>query len=187
MTAPKSCERCGNPEFGERDPNCSVCGMAWPKPAPSAEPELQFVTGTIPICSACLDGEGGECHTPGCILWINRAPDLAIRDMLREHGCTIGATIPADVPSAEPDCEFVNSGQTGARSLDPWCRTHERSAICCLRDARADVPSAEERNVLEAIDEIQMVDLMNLRLLGRHRFVDAMLAIRAAKETKTDG
>jgi hypothetical protein len=31
------------------------------------------------LCSMCLDGEAGECHTPGCALWLNRAPDLSIR------------------------------------------------------------------------------------------------------------
>lgn len=32
------------------------------------------------ICDACLDGLGGECHTPGCTLWLNRAPDLSLRN-----------------------------------------------------------------------------------------------------------
>lgn len=32
------------------------------------------------LCALCLDGEGGECQTPGCALWINRAPDLPLRD-----------------------------------------------------------------------------------------------------------
>ena len=36
----------------------------------------------VQICDACLDGAGGECHTPGCILWINRAPDIPIRGMI---------------------------------------------------------------------------------------------------------
>ena len=31
------------------------------------------------LCDPCIDGEGGECHTPGCSLWMNRAPDLSIR------------------------------------------------------------------------------------------------------------
>lgn len=62
--------------------------------ADPSEPVLQFVTGTVPICSACLDGEGGECHTPGCILWISRAPDIAIRSMLGHHGCRIDAECP---------------------------------------------------------------------------------------------
>lgn len=34
----------------------------------------------LTVCSRCLDGEGGECHTPGCALWMNRAPDVSIRD-----------------------------------------------------------------------------------------------------------
>lgn len=34
---------------------------------------------TLVMCSACLDGEGGECHTPGCAFWINRAPDIPVR------------------------------------------------------------------------------------------------------------
>lgn len=31
----------------------------------------------IAICQACLDGEGSECHTPGCALWLHRV-DLPI-------------------------------------------------------------------------------------------------------------
>jgi hypothetical protein len=30
------------------------------------------------MCEYCISGAGGECHTPGCVLWLNRAPDLAI-------------------------------------------------------------------------------------------------------------
>lgn len=42
------------------------------------EPTLHDVCLTL--CSLCLDGAGGECHTPGCALWLNRAPDLSLRD-----------------------------------------------------------------------------------------------------------
>jgi hypothetical protein len=42
------------------------------------EPTLHRVVVTL--CALCIDGEGGECHTPGCALWLNRAPDLSIRD-----------------------------------------------------------------------------------------------------------
>jgi hypothetical protein len=42
-----------------------------------SEPGLNEVTLTI--CDLCLDGAGGECHTPGCALWLNRAPDLSLR------------------------------------------------------------------------------------------------------------
>lgn len=30
------------------------------------------------LCQRCIDGEGGECHTPGCGLYMNRAPDLPL-------------------------------------------------------------------------------------------------------------
>jgi hypothetical protein len=36
----------------------------------------------IRICELCLTGKGGECHVPGCALWLNRAPDLAIHPEL---------------------------------------------------------------------------------------------------------
>jgi hypothetical protein len=32
----------------------------------------------IRLCDLCLTGAGGECHTPGCALFLNRGPDLAI-------------------------------------------------------------------------------------------------------------
>jgi hypothetical protein len=33
---------------------------------------------TVNLCGRCLNGEGGECHTPGCGFFLNRAPDLAL-------------------------------------------------------------------------------------------------------------
>lgn len=32
----------------------------------------------LELCGRCVRGEGGECHTPGCALWMNRAPDVPI-------------------------------------------------------------------------------------------------------------
>ncbi len=37
-----------------------------------------LVRVTLVLCSRCLAGEGGECHVPGCALWMNRAPDVPI-------------------------------------------------------------------------------------------------------------
>jgi hypothetical protein len=42
-----------------------------------AEPELRLVA--LWLCVRCLTGAGGECHVPGCALWMNRAPDLPVR------------------------------------------------------------------------------------------------------------
>lgn len=30
------------------------------------------------LCGRCRRGMGGECHTPGCALWMNRAPDVPV-------------------------------------------------------------------------------------------------------------
>lgn len=44
-------------------------------------PKLFRITGWI--CEACLNGEGEQCHTPGCFLIRHRAPDFPIcRDVL---------------------------------------------------------------------------------------------------------
>jgi hypothetical protein len=45
-----------------------------------AEPEIPVRLVRLWLCDLCLDGAGGECHTPGCSLWINRAPDLSLRN-----------------------------------------------------------------------------------------------------------
>ncbi len=42
------------------------------------EPTLHKVVLTL--CSACIDGEGGQCHVPGCALIRSAAPDISIRD-----------------------------------------------------------------------------------------------------------
>ena len=43
-----------------------------------SDPRLNRVT--MILCDLCLDGAGGECHVPGCALWLNRAPDISLRD-----------------------------------------------------------------------------------------------------------
>ena len=32
----------------------------------------------IPLCNYCLDGEGDECHTPGCALFLHNSPGHSI-------------------------------------------------------------------------------------------------------------
>jgi hypothetical protein len=45
---------------------------------PNSWPALRRVT--LVLCADCLGGSGGECHTPGCALWFNRAPDVPLVD-----------------------------------------------------------------------------------------------------------
>lgn len=44
----------------------------------------RVLTVQIRLCWACLTGVGGECHTSGCALFLNRAPDLRIHPELYE-------------------------------------------------------------------------------------------------------
>lgn len=60
-----------------------------------AEPEIPVRKVTLWLCDLCLNGAGGECHTPGCALWINRAPDLPL---LRSPMVTVHPE-PGAVPS----------------------------------------------------------------------------------------
>jgi len=30
------------------------------------------------LCDLCVAGAGGECHAPGCALWIKSAPDIGL-------------------------------------------------------------------------------------------------------------
>lgn len=47
-----------------------------------SDPQLNYVE--IVLCDLCLDGAGGECHVPGCALWMSRAPDIPIRDRTQD-------------------------------------------------------------------------------------------------------
>lgn len=68
-------------------------GPAGPRPEPTVQPQVippVTVPGdpaadepalyrvTLWLCGLCMTGKGGECHSPGCSLWINRAPDIPI-------------------------------------------------------------------------------------------------------------
>jgi hypothetical protein len=47
--------------------------------APERESQpLALARVTLVLCTACLHGFGGECHTPGCAMWMSTAPDVEI-------------------------------------------------------------------------------------------------------------
>lgn len=50
--------------------------------------ELNRCNGVI-ICDLCLDGAGGECHTPGCVMWQSSAPDLPLRRRIAAENGTV--------------------------------------------------------------------------------------------------
>lgn len=67
-----------------------------PNPTNTAQwPALNRVS-TVYLCGDCLDGTGGECHTPGCVLWMKSAPDVPIRDLIEACGGKIEVCIEAE-------------------------------------------------------------------------------------------
>lgn len=60
------------------------------------------------LCEPCRTGEGGECHTPGCALWMNRAPDVPVDGRL----LGIRAKLNGETVVLHPDdVEFVYAEQ----------------------------------------------------------------------------
>lgn len=46
------------------------------------DPEIPVRLVRLQLCDLCIDGQGEQCHTPGCALWLNRPPDHPIRESL---------------------------------------------------------------------------------------------------------
>ncbi len=46
--------------------------------------EMRMKLVKIWLCEACLNGEGKECHSPGCALWMHDSPGHLIMPELYE-------------------------------------------------------------------------------------------------------
>lgn len=86
----------------------------------------------LTLCHACREGAGGECHTPGCSLWMNRAPDLPV-----------SSDFGSDRHSVQRDVEDFHRVVVGIPDSDtPAIRRP---------DLRASLLAEETRDTLEAI------------------------------------
>lgn len=47
-----------------------------------AQADESLAPMALNVCAYCREGAGGECHTPGCAFWMNRAPDVPLRPVL---------------------------------------------------------------------------------------------------------
>lgn len=56
------------------------------------DPEIPVHLVQLHLCDPCIDGEGEQCHTPGCSLFLNRPPDIGLRG---NPSVTITAETPA--------------------------------------------------------------------------------------------
>lgn len=86
-------------------------------------PELNIVDG-MRLCSQCLDGKGGICHAPGCMLIRCTAPDIPIRESIIEQGgsiipdCGKEYTLEDPEPTVPPDLGAIIDGLTD-ELIDP--------------------------------------------------------------------
>ena len=63
--------------------------MTAASPEEAAGPQIPVHLVHLYLCDPCLDGAGGECHTPGCSLWMH----LALTQPVREsQGVTVLGT-----------------------------------------------------------------------------------------------
>lgn len=56
---------------------CAGCGFIAAIADDDPESPALF-TVTLTLCSLCLLGEGGQCHVPGCAMWMKSAADCPL-------------------------------------------------------------------------------------------------------------
>lgn len=97
-----------------------------------SEVPLRHVTNIL-ICDSCLDGEGVECHTPGCTFWLCTAPDLDIRSRIIYQG----GTIEPGRPMSEQPTDHIDDAGKMVPLPCPWC---ERVPETVVYPTRPDAP-----------------------------------------------
>jgi hypothetical protein len=84
----------------------------------------------VAICTPCLDGAGGECHTPGCLFWMVSAPDVPIRER-------------AEASDGHHIAEALAAKESGAAAARARTGAAEEMAACTLQIAAEKVEAAE--------------------------------------------
>ena len=62
----------------------------------ASEPEIPLHPIEVDVCDLCLTGVGGECHVPGCALWLDDAPvgdALRVLSQLTAHTAFLHAPV----------------------------------------------------------------------------------------------
>lgn len=92
--------------------------------APKDIKDLDLECVTLPICTQCIDGAGGECHTPGCALYLNRAPDISIRRRAEEADMRIVPRLAAALRALADEHKRVVRERDDARREAAELRAH---------------------------------------------------------------
>ncbi len=81
------------------------------------------ILDNVPICDGCMNGMGEECHSPGCMLWQRRCPDIEIRSTLKMLGAK-RVRYNANTPPGGPEqhsCEDRNATSIEDRRQGVTC------------------------------------------------------------------
>jgi hypothetical protein len=58
--------------------NCGTIAAIVSEGGAACSPGISLHQVRLILCSLCLNGEGGHCHTPGCAMWMKAAPDVPL-------------------------------------------------------------------------------------------------------------
>lgn len=86
-----ACTECHGPSGNTHTSNnCPVLKTGIYNPQPTRD-QVELRRVSIQVCSICLAGTGGECHSPGCYFWMKDAPKFVdgeyelVDDLLQAH------------------------------------------------------------------------------------------------------
>lgn len=128
----------------------------------SEDTDPRYHEVTLTLCALCLDGAGGECHSPGCALWINRAPDLPLRDHPFVHSID-GQAWNGDCTAREPTLWPLPKFLSACRDGVGWFRypaavwlTHGGRLVWTDGDGRDHgvINRADQRDIQYAITRL---------------------------------
>lgn len=137
--------------------------------APDPDPEIAVRLVQLWLCDPCLDGAGGECHTPGCSLWMHSAPDIPVRNSqgvtvmgIAHEAFTAGPPAQAAVTPGRAAFEAYARAESGSGIVSiPWDgladSVHEwweASAAAVMLMAQATVEYAELQELRDQLQDI---------------------------------
>lgn len=130
------------------DDDGSVCHhIKAPAPVeepPAGTPEAELRRVMLTLCKLCLAGAGGKCHIPGCALYLNRAPDIALA---AAHSELMG---PASAEQLEQERNEARAERDEALAYLEQSRVYWtnrlRDYATTLDEARAEIKSLKEKD-----------------------------------------
>lgn len=152
----------------------------------SGEPTLHNVTATI--CSMCLDGAGGECHTPGCAFIYHDGPapkdrGVTLRRLLTDVGTVDGVTESFDGSPARPRIYVASKSKHGSQwkylrdvcrfpIISTWIDEHEDGAT-------ADFSGLWDRCISEAASATAFIMVVSAGEIHKGSMVELGVALHA--------